>query len=226
METTRPRLLASADSRLHRTLPRVARGPLGRMFGLLLLLSLMAPGESRAEPVPQPVYARDGVYMGGRGIYGVSYFAAETSEANAIVEDGWGFGLTLGYRFRELWAAEVDLEIMDPGYRVDGNVFRNVGLAAYGKFYPLSLLSARGDWVDRFQPYVRLGLGFQYFYTKDDLFSEIGFVTRVGTGTEFYLSRQLALTFDASYAVTTGAISGLNSWAIGVVGLQWRFSPN
>jgi hypothetical protein len=193
---------------------------------LAALLGALNPHEVRAEPAPQPIYARDGAYMGGRGIYGVTYFAAETSEANAHVQNGWGFGLNVGYRWRELWAGEVDFEVMDPGYRVNGEVFRNIGMTVYGKAYPLALLPERGDWVDRFQPYVRVGAGFQYYFTKQDDFSAVGFVARVGGGTEFYLTRQLALTLDASYAITTGPISGLNSWAFGLVGLQWRFSPN
>lgn len=198
------------------------------MFTLCVagLIGAIGVADVRAEPAPQPVYARDGAYMGGRGIYGVTYFAAETSEANAYVTNGWGFGLNVGYRWRELWAGELDIEVMDPGYTVNGEVFRNIGLTLYGKAYPLALLPAQGNWLDRFQPYVRVGVGFQYYYTKTPDFSELGFVARVGGGTEFYLTRQLALTFDASYAATTGPISGLNSWAFGVVGLQWRFSPN
>ena len=59
----------------------------------------------------------------------------------------------------------------------------------------------------------------------DGVVSQVGFVGLFGAGCEVYLSKQLALTFDATYALATGSISGLSYTAIGAVGLQWRFSP-
>jgi hypothetical protein len=200
-----------------------AAAPLLAASCLAALVVPLGPSPVRAEPAPQPVYSRDGAYIGVRGIYGVTYFSGEGPTRH--VQNGWGFGANVGYRWRELWGAEIDIEVMDPGYRVNGEVFRNVGMTLYGKVYPLGLLPERENWLDRFQPYVRLGAGFQYYYTKQEQFSEIGFAARVGGGTEFYLTRQLAITLDASYAYTTGPISGLNSWAFGLIGFQWRFSP-
>lgn len=206
-----------------------------KLAALLVITGLgiaLMPGRSAAEQPPQSVYARDGAYMGGRGVYGISDFAVEEPPGNIRVEDGWGFGFNAGYRFLEVFAGELDMEVMDPGFRVEGQRLHNFGMTLYGKAYPFALLPPAGNWLDRLQPYAKVGLGFQYFYANDVFAfgrvapSGTGFVARFGVGTEFYLSRQLALTFDAVYSVTTGPISGLNSWSLGVVGLMWRFSPN
>lgn len=210
----------------------VTRAVLSGLLGLLVAgVAAMAvtPSEARAEPAAQSVYARDGAYMGGRGIQVIEEFAGDAH----VVEGGWGFGTHVGYRFLGYLAGEVDLEIIDPGFTVDGGALRNIGITFSAKAYPLALLPARGNWLDRFQPYAKAGIGMQYFYSKQTdpfldglpgLFSEVGFVARFGGGVEFYLNNRLALTFDANYVVTTGPIKGLNSWSLGVIGLQWRFS--
>ena len=206
----------------------VSRAVLSGLLGLLVA-GVAAPGGARAEPAEQSVYTRDGAYMGGRGIQVIEEFAGDAH----AVEGGWGFGTHVGYRFLGYLAGEVDLEIIDPGFTVDGGALRNIGITFSAKAYPLALLPARGDWPDRFQPYAKAGIGMQYFYSKetdpfaDGLpgpFSEVGFVARFGGGAEFYLSDRLAVTFDANYVITTGPIKGLNSWALGVIGFQWRFS--
>jgi opacity protein-like surface antigen len=196
---------------------------------------------AEAAEAKETIFGRDGVYMGGHGIYGLPYFGSplrralqeDSFPATAEGENGWGLGVWLGYRTHGFLAGEIDFEIMDPGFKIDGTPLRTFGLTAYAKAYPLALMAPCDNWLDRFQPYVKAGAGFQYFHTKDadDIratrnFSEIGFTARFGTGLEFYLSKRLALTFDATYALTTGPISGLNSWSLGVIGMQWRFGPD
>jgi hypothetical protein len=186
---------------------------------------LLAPAEAAAEQAEEgPTFGGDGAYMGGRGVYGIPYFVEEA-------EDGWGFGVWVGYRTHGFFAGEIEFEIMDPGFKLTGLPNRrNFGMTLYAKAYPMSLLPPRNNWLDRLQPYAKMGGGFQYWYTKsaDDLsdipdFNEIGFVGRFGGGLEIYLSTRLALTFDATYVLTTGPIAGLNSWSVGIIGLQWRF---
>ena len=206
---------------------------------LVALLCVAVAGVAGAEEAG-PNYARDGMYMGARGIYGVSFFAREDVE----VEDRLGgFGIHVGYRTREFLAGEFDFEVMDPGWRetVGGETFvvRNVGLTLYAKVYPLSFLRRHNNWLDRFQPYVKAGPGLVYFYGKDELVTAdrppedrdkppkdtgVGFAARFGAGTEFYLSNRIALTFDATYVVTAGNTPGRNYLALGLIGFQWRFS--
>ena len=182
----------------------------------------LAAGEAGETQDDKPIYSRDGGYFGVRGVYAINYFVK--GQFSSGVSNGSGFGLHVGYRTHEFLAGEIDIEIMDSGYDFSGGKFSNIGLTLSAKAYPLTLLPSLGDWADRFQPYVKAGTGLQYFYTREETFSAIGVVGRFGGGCEFYLTKRLALTFDATYVLTSGKISGLNSWTLGVLGLQWRFS--
>ena len=100
--------LACSGGKSRIALARVAICGLGALFFLSGVDVRVAAAEAGA-PAEESVYARDGVYMGVRGVYGINDF-----DTDFAVDDGWGFGYGLR---RALWRRSGVLSL--PAFRSD-----------------------------------------------------------------------------------------------------------
>jgi hypothetical protein len=227
---------------------------MGKARAIVLVLGLaLLPWAAQAEEEEKDDgggFARPGWYLGVGGAAGINFFEDEIHDALASVGlDGdvkttAGVNARGGYRFASWVALEAMYEWM-PRFRVEasadapGGPDVTLGSALFDYTTHTFTLNAKfvvPTW--RFQPYLLLGLGGQYYVadagaeilgTGLDL-SEKGWAIagRPGVGLDIYITRNLVLNAEVSGVLATANPSTIPN--IGDMfyisaggGLQWRF---
>jgi len=208
------------------------------------------------EPVPQeipesapviepPDYARDGIYVGLGGSYGIETF--EDSASNDIsrqlstlgyanlpldvdVDGTMGMNGQIGYRFHPHFSIESQFEWLD-GFDGDvSDVTMPVGEFADVSIEPWVItLSLKAHLLTgRYQPYVSAGGG---VYTLQVKLTDVGgmrvsnterindFTGRFGGGVDVYVTENFLMTMGLSYVLPNGEASDYDylsfTWGIG-----------
>jgi opacity protein-like surface antigen len=162
------------------------------------------------------------------GVHFIAGFEAYRSGArrdiggNRNVDESYGFGARIGYRFHPHIAVELHSEWIEgfdlqqfPG---DHSEIRTWTNTANGKFF-------FGHW--RLQPYVLAGLGLQRAWVRNPSpggvnFDDVAFVGRIGGGIDFQLSSHVVLNLESSYVAPTGDLDDYDTVSAGL-GLTYRF---
>ncbi len=141
---------------------------------------------------------------------------------NRNVDESFGFGARLGYRFHPHLAAELHSEWIEgfdlqqfPG---DHSEIRTWTTTANGKLY---------FGHARLQPYVLAGLGLQRAWVRNPTpggvnFDDVVFVGRFGGGIDYQIDSHLSLNLESSYLMPTGDLDDYDTVSIGL-GLLFRF---
>lgn len=199
---------------------RNCAGSLPTLFAFALVTASLAGGSAAADTE----YTRPGGYIGLGGSY-----ALDRSAISDLTENSIGLTTRLGYRFTPNFAAEGQFEWVD-GFDV-GVAGVDVGrLETWSLTANLKGLLMTG----RIQPFGLIGLGVLRTRFVDagaglpppfDTLSNVtssGFAMRFGGGIEFYATRNIVVSFDASYVLPTGSVQDLDYGSFGF-GAQWRF---
>ena len=138
------------------------------------------------------------------------------------VDESYGFGARIGYRFHPHIAAELHSEWIEgfdlqqfPG---DHSEIRTWTNTVNGKFF-----IGHG----RLQPYALAGFGLQRAWVRNPTpggvnFDDVAFVGRVGGGIDFQLDSHVGLNLESSYLAPTGDLDDLDTVSISL-GLTYRF---
>ncbi|HVN40843.1 MAG TPA: porin family protein [Myxococcota bacterium] len=163
-----------------------------------------------------------GLYLIGQGSY--SFMTAdsdlenrardasgEIAKTNGHVDGSWGYGGRIGYRFLDWLAAEGQAQVLNDieiklHNRADGTESRTKAT-----FFQ-AMANAKGYLLtDRFQPYVLGGVGYGYAVldppgdnSKD---RSSGFVAQFGVGADYYVTDNLGLMTEVSYAWPAGGVN-------------------
>jgi opacity protein-like surface antigen len=142
------------------------------------------------------------------------------------VEEPFGLGARVGYRFHPHFAAEAHLQwFANAAVRFtseDSTVmafkFDNLAYSGNVKVYLLT---------GRIQPFLLAGAGFMHFSADDKVGLGIktsgeDFAARFGTGIDLYITPSIAGFAEGAYVLTTGELDGLDH-VVWSVGLQYRF---
>ena len=156
-------------------------------------------------------YARVGVLLG---------VPSEDFPGSVDLDPGAGFNLTLGYRFREAYAGELDFRYLAgadiSGVKKDLSLF---SVTANAKAYPMVLAGVSlTDWLE---PYVVVGAGL----VDVDVSSEdtTSFAIRTGAGVDLMIWDDIGVYVDAGYLIITDDDTLLEGQAEFVLGFQYRF---
>jgi opacity protein-like surface antigen len=190
-------------------------------------------------------FARNGIYL-GVNMAGTWYRDVRDEVAKEIggipppkpfptesvtVEEPFGLGARVGYRFHPHFAAEVQLQwftnaavrFIDEDATVIAFEFENLAFSGNVKAYPLT---------GRIQPFLLAGVGLMHFSAKDKVgfgtkTSGEDFAARFGAGIDFYITPSIAAFAEGGYVLTTGELDGLGhvglDHVVWSVGLQYRF---
>lgn len=217
-----------------------------------------AMAEPVSEPTPavsgdakaKPDFSRPGWYLGVGGAYGVDFFgddiekAARSIGVDVSIKDTGGVNARGGYRVASWFAAELMYEWMDNfGVEVDsidpGGEPLPLGIEL--SKYTTHTITANLKFIVptwRFQPYILLGLGAQYYDLKaPDVVQETAFdftesgwavAGRPGVGMDVYITENLLVNVEVDGVLATANpntipdIGDLFYLTVGG-GLQWRF---
>ena len=156
-------------------------------------------------------YARVGVLLG---------VPSEDFPGSVDLDPGAGFNLTLGYRFQEAYAGELDFRYLAgadiSGVKKDLSLF---SVTANAKAYPMVLAGVSlTDWLE---PYVVVGAGL----VDVDVSSEdtTSFAIRTGAGVDLMIWDDIGVYVDAGYLIITDDDTLLEGQAEFVLGFQYRF---
>jgi opacity protein-like surface antigen len=153
-------------------------------------------------------FDRPGAYIGVNGVYGISLFQNEISEAFGLDDDfklgdSGGINARIGYRALSWLAFEAEYEWLH-AMKLESQGF------AIGDFKPntvtgnLKLIIP--SW--RIQPYLLLGAGVAIWKIEGENHSQssTGFAGRVGLGLETYLSKHWVFNIEATGVLNTNDI--------------------
>lgn len=177
------------------------------LFGLgLALTAVAAPAAAQQEPT---IYSHNRYYIGVSGLT-----AFNTGDNASDTDPSLGVAVRFGGRFHEHFAAEVGGEWNDRfDFDGDGHLTAWAATAA-----------ARGYLLTgRIQPYGILGAGIIQIreFGGGSASADLGFAARGGFGLDYYLTRDLALSFTATYTRPVGDPDDYDfvqlSW-----GIQWH----
>lgn len=165
-------------------------------------------------------FAREGVYIGLRGLYALENFdrgaAIESVDLDIGADDAGGFGLRGGYRMHPNFAAEVLFQYYG-GFAVadrasgDNDHFNGWSLTGNFKGYPL---------IGRIQPYGLAGFGTLVFTEKRG--EDLDFVTRLGGGVDVYISDAVVVDLEIAYVLPAGSLDDYQFATFGA-GIQYRY---
>lgn len=180
------------------------------LAGTCLACMSAAVAAADYEPQPEPVYAPGGWYI--RGDIGIGFSDAD-NQPNS--EEGFAIGGGLGYRFNEMFRADVTFDgVFDYGF---GNGVDSYGILANG-YIDIPL-----NWV--VTPYVGAGIG--WGEASGNGVSDDGVSFAAMGGLTYDLSQSLALDLGYKYRYTDLSASktgGVSYWADHMVRAGVRFS--
>jgi opacity protein-like surface antigen len=166
-----------------------------------------------------------GPYLGVHFIAGLEAYRGSARRdvgGNRNVDESYGFGARIGYRFHPHIAVEVHSEWIEgfdlqqfPG---DHSEIRTWTNTINGKFF---------FGHSRLQPYVLAGMGLQRAWVRNPTpggvnFDDVAFVGRVGGGIDFQLNSHVGLNLESSYLAPTGDLDDFDTVSLGL-GLTYRF---
>jgi opacity protein-like surface antigen len=178
-----------------------------------------------ANADPDRDYDHSGFYLGGSATGGFSRFQSGLP-SDIKVDDSFGAGAQLGYRFHPRAAAEAEFEWLGRYFGsvdVDGgeiDLFRIGSWTATGNAKGYLLTGS-------IQPYGLVGVGVMRSNIKDALGLDLSgkstdLALRFGAGVECYVFRKFVTTIGVDYLHPTGDQKDLNYVSV-QVGLQYRF---
>jgi hypothetical protein len=179
----------------------------------------------------QDDFSRVGCYLGLAGTVAFPISAEDALEdatgSSADVDESLGIHARAGCRGK--WGGgEVHFEWLE-GFNVktDGLDFTVDGwaLTADGKLYPLAGLEDRLPLLARrFQPFATVGFGYLTFDLPSDVdIDDWDFAARFGGGLDVYVTRNIAISVDATYVLpVTEDLEDLDYLSVGW-GVLFRF---
>jgi opacity protein-like surface antigen len=212
--------------------PPVPGRILGRMIRFALIFSLLTLAGSfpaAAEGDPYGYVDRSGPYIGlavaVAGLLEVDdEFEDDTGLSDIVADFSEGLQARAGYRVHPLFGVEVNFEWLSE-FEIEGGEVGTLGelevrtLTADAKLFlpnwkngQFFLLAGAGVLGAEFKD--TLGLG-----VSED---ETDFAARFGAGIDIYLTKNIAVTVEASYVFPTGDVKHLD-YVSGNAGLQYRF---
>ena len=175
----------------------------------IALLSLSLAGTASADD--DEAYDREGTYL---GVHGVALFEDARRDLVGVADHSGGAGLELGFRL----GPTVALELYGEWVRLQGVNPWTVGLNI--KLYPAAMFEDVRFLDGRLQPFVIGSAGIQ---TGDfPRGPDPGANFRIGAGTDFYLTSDIALTGNVQYSGSGGDAGDLRSANI-IFGALYRF---
>jgi len=195
-----------------------------------------ADEEGEAEKTTDWTITHKGLYLIGQGSYSFmtadsdledkARDAAKLGQSNGHVEDSWGYGGRIGYRFLDWLAVEAQARVLNSikiklHDQATGGDLRSKATfftaMANGKGYLLT---------ERFQPYVLVGAGYGYAILNPpgdaDKDRSSGFVAQFGAGLDYYVTDNLGLMTEVSYMWPSGGVSDYDNVSI-TFGAMLRF---
>jgi outer membrane protein W len=193
-------------------------------------------GESKKSGGADWSITHHGLYLIGQGSYSFmtadsdledkARDAAELGSTNGHVEDSWGYGGRIGYRFLDWLAVEAQAKVLNSikiklHDQADGTDSRSKAT------FFTAMANAKGYLLtERFQPYVLGGAGYGYAVldpsggaSKD---RSSGFVAQFGVGADYYVTDNLGLMTEVSYVWPAGGVNDYDNVTISF-GAMLRF---
>lgn len=213
----------------------------------MLSLILVLPAAAQAGDGDKG-FSRRGFYLGVGGSYGANFFedtiedAAEEEGFKVSIDNTWGVNGRVGYRLASWFALEGMYEWMDDfESKVDGVIGADSDLLGAKVDYATHTFTLNAKFlvpIWRFQPYLLLGIGGQYYdLDAKGTFADVGFdfsqkgwsfAGRPGAGLDVYITRNILVNFELSGVLATSSpktipdIGDLFYLSAGA-GLQYRF---
>lgn len=199
----------------------------------LLPAAALADPHEEAKEAKKPGFARRGFYVGVNAAYGFGNFYENAIEADVPfsinVNNAAGLNARVGYRILSFLAVEAHYEWMnDFQLKVAGlDILDQTTHTVTGNLKLLLPL-----W--RFQPYLLLGAGGQYYDINDKLTglfddSQWVFAARPALGVDLYITRNVVFNVEGAGVIAlsdlSGQLSGVETLPYVSIsaGLQWRF---
>lgn len=196
-----------------------------RILALALLLALIAApalaeddddADTDTEEVEEVDFAREGLYLGARGIYALEDWSDDESHR---AENTDGVGITLGYRMSPFVALEADFEWTRDYIHPDERDVMLFNTSVRGKVYPLQ---------GRFQPFAMGGIGIVATSVSNrggqkPKGDQADWAFRAGGGMDMHINNNWFVTAEASYVAMVGNVQHLNYAAFGL-GITYRFN--
>lgn len=188
-------------------------------IGAWLVLELFAPAFciAQQEPIANPQeFSREGVYVGGG--FGIGFEQYDGGPGRPDYNPGLAVDGFLGYRFDSLFALEAYIEYVDFIDTNDTSPNTDTSLMSFGGNFKFYLRP------QRFQAYLLTGIGMtrveveQGSADKDDTDLSV----RLGTGFDYYLTRNIALGGVFNYVIATGDVSNFDHATLKFVAM-YRF---
>jgi opacity protein-like surface antigen len=192
-------------------------------LGAACLLAFASPATADEDD-----YSRSGMYVGLAGTYAFDMGLEDQADAalsgtggNASVDNALGLNMRVGYRVMPYLAYEANYEWI-PSFDVKAG-----GETALEQSYSMVTLNAKGYYpLERFQPYVLLGVGMLLTSGNDNAHlgipvSNAGFATRWGAGLDFHITNKFLFTLESTYMLPFGDVKDSDYLSL-VWGLQFR----
>lgn len=212
----------------------VSRPALMAALCLAPALALADPHEAEPDGKEQkPGFGRSGFYLGANFAYGFGNFYEDSIEdgvpVSVTVDDSPGLNARLGYRLLPFFALEAHYEWMDE-FELKISGLPTLDQTTHTITGNLKFLLP----LWRFQPYLMLGAGAQYYDIEEKVLGVLDdtdwvFAARPALGIDFYLTRRFVLNVEGAGVIALSDFSGqlssidtLPYVSIGA-GLQWRF---
>ena len=177
-----------------------------------------------------------GLYLIGQGSYSFmtadsdledkARDASELGSTNGHVEDSWGYGGRIGYRFLDWLAVEAQAKVLNSIKIKLHDQANGTDSRSKATFFT-AMANAKGYLMtERFQPYVLGGAGYGYAVldpsgegSKD---KSGGFVAQFGVGADYYVTDNLGLMTELSYVWPSGGVNDYDNVTISF-GAMLRF---
>lgn len=181
---------------------------------LLTLLLLGSPAQAR-DGGGSPDYNRHGFYVAAGVAYASDLYEDEIEDAlntgfDVNIDDTFGIDARVGARFAHFLALEIQYEWLDE-YQIE--------IANAGGQAKVDTQTATANLkiylpIQRFQPYVLGGIGFQRYEIRNNFFNgtvrlqqdDYELAGRLGVGFDLYLTEQLAFYAEGSAVLSEAEI--------------------
>jgi opacity protein-like surface antigen len=160
-----------------------------------------------AADAPDDEFSRTGCYLGLAGAVAFSISAEDKLEdvtgSNADVSESLGLHARVGCRSSWIgaeihfeWAEGFDAKAAGSEFEVEG-----WALTLDGKLYPIGPMESRlPRWARRFQPFATIGFG-GLIIEEPSFIDDWEFAFRLGGGLDVYVTKNVAITVDATYVL-------------------------
>jgi hypothetical protein len=175
----------------------------GLMMVPLLLCWLVVPAAADDEEALQ--YNRTGVYL---GFSAVGALGLDRTTGSVLTEGGGGLNVRAGTRESARLAYEAEFEWVMLSQRENNNYVYGINT----KFFFMD---------ERLQPFMVLGAN-GMTQTRVNEASQTDWGFRFGAGTDYYLTKRIAATFEVSYILGVGQVFERDYLSFGL-GAVYRF---